>query len=113
MLEQSGFVDIQIGPPVDTFGGADGESKARLFEVFGYAFLAHKLGARSLLGRAFSYPCVPKAGAPPGIRAALAEVRARARMHRHKNAFRSATPHFRRSKLTRIGRKTRAAFFPA
>jgi arsenite methyltransferase len=42
MLEQSGFVDIQIGPAVDTFGGAGGESKARLFEVFGYAFLAHK-----------------------------------------------------------------------
>ena len=39
MLEQSGFVDVQ---PVDTFGGAGGESKARLFEVFGYAFLAHK-----------------------------------------------------------------------
>jgi hypothetical protein len=42
MLEQSGFANIQIGPPVDTFGGAGGESKARLFEVFGYAFLAHK-----------------------------------------------------------------------
>ncbi len=42
MLEQSGFVEVQIGPPVDTFGGAGGESKARLFEVFGYAFLAHK-----------------------------------------------------------------------
>jgi hypothetical protein len=25
-----------------TFGGAGGESKARLFEVFGYAFQAHK-----------------------------------------------------------------------
>jgi hypothetical protein len=42
MLEQSGFFDVRIGPPVDTFGGAGGESKARLFEVFGYAFLAHK-----------------------------------------------------------------------
>jgi hypothetical protein len=42
MLEQSGFVDVRIGPPVDTFGGAGGESKARMFEVFGYAFLAHK-----------------------------------------------------------------------
>ena len=42
MLEQSGFVDVRIGPPVDTFGGAAGESKARLFEEFGYAFLAHK-----------------------------------------------------------------------
>jgi hypothetical protein len=42
MLEHSGFVDIHIGSPADTFGGAGGESKARLFEVFGYAFLAHK-----------------------------------------------------------------------
>ena len=42
MFEQSGFVDVRIGPPVDTFGDAGGESKARLFEVFGYAFLAYK-----------------------------------------------------------------------
>jgi hypothetical protein len=42
MLEQSGFVDVRIGPAADTFGGAGGESKARLFEVFGYAFLARK-----------------------------------------------------------------------
>lgn len=41
-MEQAGFVNIEIGPPVDTFGGAGGESNARLFEVFGYAFLAHK-----------------------------------------------------------------------
>jgi hypothetical protein len=42
MLEEGRFVQINIGPPVDTFGGAGGESKARLFEVFGYAFLARK-----------------------------------------------------------------------
>jgi hypothetical protein len=42
MLEQSGFADVRIGPPVDTFGGAGGERKARLFEVFGYVFLAPK-----------------------------------------------------------------------
>ena len=42
MLEESGFVQVNIGPSVDTFGGAGGESKARLFEVFGYAFIAHK-----------------------------------------------------------------------
>jgi hypothetical protein len=42
MLEQIGFTDVRIGPAVDTFGGAGGESKARLFEVHGYAFLAHK-----------------------------------------------------------------------
>ncbi len=44
MLEESGFVDIKIGPPVDTFGEAVGENKARLFEVYGYAFLARKPG---------------------------------------------------------------------
>jgi len=42
MLQESGFVDIAIGPAVDTFDGAGGESKARAFEVYGYAFLAHK-----------------------------------------------------------------------
>ena len=42
MLEQVGFIDVVIGPAVDTFGGAPGESNARAFEVFGYAFLAYK-----------------------------------------------------------------------
>jgi hypothetical protein len=42
MLEQSGFVDVRIGPPVDTFSDTGGESKARLFEVFGYPFLGYK-----------------------------------------------------------------------
>lgn len=42
MLVESGFVNVDIGLPVDTFGGAGGESKARLFEVFGYAFVAVK-----------------------------------------------------------------------
>jgi hypothetical protein len=42
MLEDAGFVDVQIGDAVDTFGGATGEEKARAFEVFGYSFLAHK-----------------------------------------------------------------------
>ena len=42
MLEESGFEGVAIGPPVDTFGGAGGETKARLFEVYGYAFLARK-----------------------------------------------------------------------
>ena len=42
MLEDSGFVDVEIGPPVDTFGGAAGEDKARAYEVYGYAFLARK-----------------------------------------------------------------------
>lgn len=42
MLEEVGFVDVKIGPPVDTFGGAAGEGKARRFEVYGYTFLARK-----------------------------------------------------------------------
>ncbi len=44
MLEGIGFVDIEIGPPTDTFGGAGGEKNARAFEVFGYPFLAAKPG---------------------------------------------------------------------
>ena len=42
MLEETGFVNVRIGPPVDTFGGAGGEDNARAFEVFGYAFRAQK-----------------------------------------------------------------------
>ena len=44
MLEDTGFVNIRIGPPIDTFKGASGEQKARLFAVFGYPFLAVKPG---------------------------------------------------------------------
>ena len=42
MLEESGFENVTLGPPVDTFGGATGEPQARSFEVYGYAFLARK-----------------------------------------------------------------------
>ena len=42
MIEDSGFVDVSIGPAVDTFGEAGGEDKARIFEVFGYGFRARK-----------------------------------------------------------------------
>jgi hypothetical protein len=42
MIEDAGFVDVCIGPPVDTFGGAKGEPNARRFEVLGYAFIARK-----------------------------------------------------------------------
>ena len=44
MLEMSGFETVTTGPPVDTFGGADGEPNARAFDVYGYAFLARKPG---------------------------------------------------------------------
>jgi hypothetical protein len=40
MLEEVGFVDVEIGDAVDTFGGATGEEKARAYDVFGYSFLA-------------------------------------------------------------------------
>ena len=42
MMADSGFLDIDIGPAVDTFGGAGGEPNARAFEVFGYAFIGRK-----------------------------------------------------------------------
>ena len=44
MMRDIGFVDVQIGAPTDTFAGASGEKKARLFDVHGYAFLARKPG---------------------------------------------------------------------
>jgi hypothetical protein len=51
MLEDTGFDAVEIGPAVDTFGGASGEEKARAFEVYGYAFLAREPGrARELTG---------------------------------------------------------------
>lgn len=42
MLEEIGFVEVRVGPPADTFGGASGEKNARRFEVYGYPFLATK-----------------------------------------------------------------------
>jgi hypothetical protein len=42
MLEDTGFYDIEIGSPMDTFGDARGEEKARAYDVYGYAFLAHR-----------------------------------------------------------------------
>jgi hypothetical protein len=41
-MESMGFVDVRIGDPVDTFGGARGEANARTFAVNGYAFMARK-----------------------------------------------------------------------
>ena len=42
MLEEIGFIDVRVGAAADTFGEASGEHKARLFEVYGYPFLARK-----------------------------------------------------------------------
>jgi hypothetical protein len=33
---------VQIGGPVDTFGGASGEANARNFDVSGHCFTARK-----------------------------------------------------------------------
>jgi arsenite methyltransferase len=41
-VRDAGFAGVEVGPPVDTFGGARGEANARRFEVFGHPFLAHK-----------------------------------------------------------------------
>ena len=42
MLEEAGFTEVQIGPQIDTFGGATGEDKARAYDVYGYAFCARR-----------------------------------------------------------------------
>lgn len=42
MMRQTGFADIEVGPGVDTFGGAGGEANARTFDVYGHTFCAHK-----------------------------------------------------------------------
>ena len=42
MIKQTGFVDVEVGPPYDTFGEAPGESQARKFKVYGYTFDARK-----------------------------------------------------------------------
>jgi hypothetical protein len=42
MLEELRFVEVRIGPSVDTFRGAGGERKARQFDVYGYSFLARR-----------------------------------------------------------------------
>lgn len=42
LMVDAGFVDVEVGEPVDTFGGAPGEDNARRFEVFGHPFYARK-----------------------------------------------------------------------
>jgi hypothetical protein len=44
LLLDSGFTGVVIGEAVDTFGGANGEGKARAFQVYGYAFMARRPG---------------------------------------------------------------------
>ncbi len=42
MMEDAGFTDTQVGAPVDTFGGAGGEQKARAYDVQGFAFIGRR-----------------------------------------------------------------------
>jgi hypothetical protein len=42
MMSDIGFVDVVVGDPVDTFGGASGEANARSFDVRGYPFRARR-----------------------------------------------------------------------
>ena len=42
MLTDAGFVGVEVGEAVDTFGGATGEAQARTYQVYGYPFLAQR-----------------------------------------------------------------------
>ncbi len=42
MLTDIGFVDVVVGEPIDTFGGASGEANARTFDVQGFPFRARR-----------------------------------------------------------------------
>jgi SAM-dependent methyltransferase len=42
LLEQAGFAEITVGPPVDAFGGSGGEQNARAYDVYAHVFLATK-----------------------------------------------------------------------
>jgi len=44
LIESAGFVNVTVGPAVDTFEGAHGETNARAFGVYGHSFMAHKPG---------------------------------------------------------------------
>jgi hypothetical protein len=44
VIAAAGLVDVELGSRVDTFGGAGGEEKARLFGTFGYSIRARKPG---------------------------------------------------------------------
>ncbi len=42
MIRGAGLTDVELGPPVDTFGGASGEGKAREFGTYGRPIRARK-----------------------------------------------------------------------
>ncbi len=45
MIEGVGLRDLRFSEPLDTYGGAPGETNARTFGVQGYAFTADKPGS--------------------------------------------------------------------
>jgi len=65
---------------------------------------------RVTLAAAFIGAAISGLGAPLGICVASAEAARLDRTHRHENAFPSFREDFRKSKLTRTGRKIRAGF---
>jgi hypothetical protein len=42
VIRGAGLIDVELGPPVDTFAGAGGEDKARQFGTYGYPIRARK-----------------------------------------------------------------------
>jgi hypothetical protein len=42
VIEGVGLIGVEFGPVVDTFGGAAGEEKARMFGTYGYPIRAYK-----------------------------------------------------------------------
>ena len=42
MIRGAGLVDVELGPPVDTFGGTEGEAQARQFGTLGYPIRARR-----------------------------------------------------------------------
>lgn len=50
MLEETGFIDVEIGEGTDVFAGASGETNARRYEVGGFTFKARKPKASDTSG---------------------------------------------------------------
>jgi hypothetical protein len=67
MLHDTGFINVIVGEPVDTFAGASGEANARAYEVYGYAFLAQRLETRGGVVR-------PSEGSEFGVRVGRGRV---------------------------------------
>lgn len=42
VMRRAGFVDLEVGSAVDTFGGARGEANARRFDVYAHVYVGHK-----------------------------------------------------------------------